>query len=166
MSQMQVGGRGSPIKPKCPNVKMSQMAQGGEGSENFGTMSQSLLFFILKASLNHTILVDNRCEQTCNTVLAFICTATHSAVQSNKGLMIFCNRQTHKPKKLPSLEIGNKNQKIIFNRKSVDFDDNTCQWSDYALIIYSSHLTFCFVPGTFISGCITMQRSVLLVDKH
>ena len=46
MSQMQVGGRGSPIKPKCPNVKMSPNGLGGgEGSENFGTMSQSLLFF-------------------------------------------------------------------------------------------------------------------------
>ena len=62
MSQMQVGGRGSPIKPKCLNVNMSQMAQGGGGAENLGIMSQSLPF-IFEAIPNAILQPMQKCNE-------------------------------------------------------------------------------------------------------
>ena len=45
MSQMQVGGEGVTDQAKMSQCLNVPNGLGGEGSENFGTMSQSLLFF-------------------------------------------------------------------------------------------------------------------------
>ena len=45
MSQMQVGGGGHRSSQNVPMLKCPKWPRGGEGSENFGKMSQSLLSF-------------------------------------------------------------------------------------------------------------------------